>query len=99
MHPDSREALVLTWDDSNKLHLLDQTGTPIFDWVSMEPLVAIAAADTGERLFAASKSGQIYVLDGQLQPKLKFPGTMNPMSLACDHFGQYLIVSDQTASI
>lgn len=89
-----RESLrIHAWDDAHAVYLLDIHGRLLTQRRSPKPLFAVAAADTGKRIAALGKQGQVWWLDEQLRPMAEVLTNLEPLALAVDPHGDYAAVA------
>lgn len=91
-----RERLrVFAWDDAHGVYLLDLAGRVLAQRRSPKPLLRVVSADTGERLAAVGRHGQIWWLDDELRPVTEVLTGLKPRAAALDPFGEYIAVAGE----
>lgn len=86
---------VYAWDDAHGVYLLDLSGRVLAQRRSPKPLLAVASADTGERIVAVGRHGQIWWLDQELRPLAEVLTGLKPRAVALDPHGEYIAVAGE----
>jgi hypothetical protein len=90
----AREAgLILAWDDSHSLYLLDLAGNRVRSTRTPVPLTLAAMSDDGSQIIAVSKDGDVWWLNRNLEPRLHQGAHRYLIGAALSPFGEYLAVS------
>jgi hypothetical protein len=90
----AREAgLVLAWDDSHNLYLIDLAGNRVRMTRTPVPLNLATISDDGSQIVAASKEGDVWWLTRSLEPRLHQGTHRHLIGAALAPFGEYLAVS------
>ena len=95
----AREAgLVLAWDEAERLYLIDSAGG--FRSVATAPgrVAAAAVSDDGSRVAVLGEGARLWLLDGDLGMVADRPAPPDPLALAIDPHGRYLVVSGRTGA-
>jgi hypothetical protein len=90
----AREAgLILAWDDSHNLYLLDLAGNRVRMTRTPVPLSLAAISDDGSQIIAAAKDGDVWWLTRNLEPRLHQGSHRHLIGAALSPYGEYLAVS------
>ena len=92
----AREAgTILAWDEADQLYLLDLRGE--YRSVARAPgkVAAAAISDDGSRVALLGETGQLFLLDADLGLLSDRPGPPEPLSLAVDPHGRYVLVASR----
>jgi len=90
----AREAgLILAWDDSHCLYLLDLAGNRVNATRTPVPLMLATISDDASQIIAASKDGDVWWLNRNLEPRLHQGTHRYMIGAALSPFGDYLSVS------
>jgi len=93
----AREAnCLLAWDAGQKLYLWDLDGKPRGQQTAPVPISAVGISDDGSRIVAASRNGQLWWFDGNLQLLFDHAADIEPVALALESFGGALAVSSRS---
>ncbi len=86
---------LLAWDAGQRLYLWNLEGKSLGNQNLPVPLAAAQITDDGQRIAAAAKNGQLWWFDGDLQFLFDQSLGFEPVGLALEALGQYLVVSDR----
>jgi hypothetical protein len=92
----AREAgTVFAWDETDQLYLLDLKGE--FRSVARAPgkVVAATVSDDGSRVAILGEGARLWLLDADLGMVAERPAPPDPLALAIDPHGRYLVVSSR----
>src|SRR5262245_30263928 len=90
----AREAgLILAWDDSHNLYLIDMAGNRVKVTRTPVPLTLATISDDGSQVIAVSKEGDVWWLNRNLEPRLQQGSHRHLIGAALSPYGEYLSVS------
>lgn len=95
----AREAgAVFAWDDADQLYLIDLKGG--FRSVARAPgkVIAAAISDDGSRVAIIGEKSQLWLLDADLGVIAQRQGPPDPLGVAIDPHGRYVLVSSKLSS-
>lgn len=84
---------IVVLDDSNGICVLTPRGELLAQRRAPKEVIALATDDVGERLAAASRTGEIWWLDDELQIQHESRILFVPIAAAMDSHGNYLVVA------
>lgn len=92
----AREAgAVFAWDETDQLYVIDLKGG--FRSVARSPgkVVAAAVSDDGSRVAVLGEGSKLWLFDADLGVVAERPAPPDPLALAIDPHGRYLVVSSR----
>jgi hypothetical protein len=92
----AREAgTILAWDETDQLYLIDLRGN--YRSVSRAPgkVVSAAISDDGTRIVLLGDRGRVWMLDADLRVVSDRQGPPEPLALAIDPHGRYVLVTSK----
>lgn len=87
--------VVVLWDESHTIYLLDLMGRPRAQWRAPKEIVAVAGADNGRRVVAAGRFGQVWWLGPDLTLERESQALAGTAGLAIDPWGEYALASGE----
>jgi hypothetical protein len=84
---------LVAWDAGHVLYLLDRDGNLLARWPSEQPLQAAAISDDGQWITALAADGRVFWFDNEGKSANFVRGPTNPLSLAIDPQGWYILTS------
>src|SRR3972149_11533630 len=78
--PSREAARILAWDDAGSLYLLAVTGERLVRRRVPQPIQCATLSDDGSLAVVVAKQGDTWLLDGLLEPPLRWAGAPEPLA-------------------